>query len=367
MTDEKHQGLENGIITGAGIVDKETFMFMVHSDETIKDDQGKSVWGDLAPPVKLIAHNTKNNTWGWLEIANDGFEHGGRGGAFAGGYIQGQKRALVVSRRGEVAYFGFAGVNHREDRIKVIMLGHGPRLLGEHFYVAGSYRRIAKRVASNQWQAFTPDPTRNVENDIMDEYQFTSLDGFNENDIYVCGGQYNLWHFDGQNWTHINATVDWSMNAIHCCAEDGLVYIGGANGEVLAGNIKQGWTEIVGPDAKGENKDIGTIDFIAKYKGTVYMMTYNYFWQLDENNEQVSVRFDGKTVPNSFGYLSVNAGLMMMAGPFDAFVFDGKTWTSLIGGLDRGVRLAGMMIEEHSHQLEQGIDIASNMEDSLDK
>ena len=328
MSNSKEKALKNCVLTCATIIDKETYMFIAQGRNPDEETR-KALWGNKAPPSKIIVYNTAKDTWGWLEFENGGFA-GGNGGAVAGGYIKGHKRAIAVNHMRQVAYFHFAeGTNKSEKNIDVIYAFDRPRLIGDHFYVAGDNRSIAKRLGDSKWVSYTPDPDRATkEEEGEPEFDFDSIDGFSETDIYVCGDEYNLWHFDSNNWTQQKIDVAWSMRYL-VCGEDGYVYIGGNDGELLKGNKKEGWTEIVPSDS---SPSIGDINFVAQYKNIVYAMTDSYLWELDEKNRcWKAVIFEGETIPNNFGYLSVNAGLMMVAGPYEAAVWDGTTWTFLIG------------------------------------
>ena len=357
MNKNKELALKDCYITGAAVIDRETFMFVAQGDETLEDSKGKSIWGDKAPPARIIAHNTLRDSWSMLEY-DDGYFSGGLG-TIAGGYIKGHKRALVVNHMGRVAYLEFAeGVNDSEARINhktnIIFGCENTRLIGNHFYVAGGDRRIAKRIAPNEWVYFTPEPNHDKE-----APDFDAIDGFNETDIYTGGDDYNLWHFDGTNWELMDAPYEWRMTAI-CCADDGLVYVGGLGGEILVGHKDTGWKEVVGKSDTG----IGDINFIQRFHDRLYVMTDNYLWELVDG-ELIGARFDDDNAPTSFGHLSVNDGVMLVAGAYGAAVYNGQSWTNLIGGVSQTDALKVQLMERQVDNLEKVRDAAYDIDEAI--
>jgi len=73
--------------------------------------------------------------------------------------------------------------------------------------------------------------------------EFTVLEdisGIGENDIYTCGSNGVVWHWDGFEWRNIKSGTRQHLHGIHCASED-VVFIVGHNGTLLKGNKKTGF------------------------------------------------------------------------------------------------------------------------------
>ncbi len=322
----KTKALKNSIIFDACIIDRNSFLFVTHGDKSALDENGISAWDDEGPWAKIISHNTEKDTWGWLAWPNNSFW--ANKASITGGYINGDKRALIVNDNGHIVSIEYVdGKNKAEDRNTNIKNARRPRLIGDHFYVVGDYRRIAKRVEPNQWEVYTPSPNMNEDTDPDDDGRFYSIDGFNENNIYVSGGRRNFWHFDGSKWTQQELNTDEFICTIYC-AEDGLTYAADVEGGLYAGNRHRNWQELISPKT-AKKQDIEYIDILAMFQNTLYAVTQDTLWRL-KGKKWHKVIFDDPQAPKSYGLLSVKNGLMLIGGKDSVSLWDGKSWRVLI-------------------------------------
>lgn len=60
--------------------------------------------------------------------------------------------------------------------------------------------------------------------DLRSQHGFRAISGFSDNDLYACGGDGDLWHYNGGNWSQKELPTNAALDDI-CCGFDGRVYI----------------------------------------------------------------------------------------------------------------------------------------------
>jgi len=260
-------------------------MFIAEGDSDAKDENDNYIWQGRKPSCRLILHNSLDNSWSVHEREH---EHGSFCYSLfiglAGGLIDKEIQGMVVNSSAKVAHFNVAEeFKNKENTSKEKSIeGITPealKLIDQHFYVAGEYNEVGKRNGCNDWTIFSPET--NDDPDSNDS--FYAIDGFTETDIYVCGGDDNLWHFDGKILTKMDTSNigDWQMNTL-LCGDHGLVYIAGGWAELMVGNKDQGW-KMLNPEDSVCHASISTL---AQYNGKLYGMSDLGLWQWDESDWQ---------------------------------------------------------------------------------
>ncbi|WP_239351528.1 hypothetical protein [Snodgrassella communis] len=100
--------------------------------------------------------------------------------------------------------------------------------------MAGTFRYVAKRGDSNNWQELNNGIKRPNLKEVNSSAGFEFIDGFSETEIYAGGGKGDLWQFNGETWRQVFFPSDMPLESI-CCGQDGFVYIGAQSGTVFKG------------------------------------------------------------------------------------------------------------------------------------
>ena len=261
---------------------------------------------------------------GIVQWEPEGWGDGGQMPWLAAGAVivrQPLEQLCVVGEFGDVLMLG-SGDRH-EERIgkgKNAPKDRGPlrgvRTIGEHVYVAGMDRQVYVRTAPNKWALIDKGIPATGEDDVVG---FEAIDGFSEQDIYACGWDGEIWHFDGKAWSSKSSPVNVVLVDI-CCAGDGQVYACGRNGVLVRGRGDE-W-EVV--ELEGFDDDIWSL---AWFSGKLYAATMNQVLTLSDKGLQ-PVKM-GKEKVSSCYDLAVGAGQLWSIGAKDVVAFDGKKWSRI--------------------------------------
>jgi hypothetical protein len=136
-------------------------------------------------------------------------------------------------------------------------------------YVAAGWRTVFRREGPNEWICLRGNDQEEIEEfkKTNQEYGFNDIGGFAEDDIYACGGDGDVMHFNGREWRQLYCPTNEELLSI-CCAPDGKVYIGGQRGSLIVGRGDQ-W-EVLKSKAPDEINDL------AWFKGRLYMTCRTY-------------------------------------------------------------------------------------------
>jgi len=110
------------------------------------------------------------------------------------------------------------------------------RAIAGQAYAAGNGRTVFRRERDGQWTCLSGNDNSLRERIKTEKrgFGFTDIAGFAADDIYACGGDGDLCHFDGKNWRELDPPTNNDFDCI-CCADNGLVYLGGRNGLLVEG------------------------------------------------------------------------------------------------------------------------------------
>ncbi len=332
--------LRNFNITNAGLFSSTRLAFVCHWD----DRQGDWCGPEAQPPAKVVVHNREKGSWGAILFGENGFSIGS---SIAGGKVGSQTQGLVVDSRGIVVFFDFESTNGMEGRIPkdVLAVPRRVRLIGEHWYAASFGRKIAMRSGPNHWMRTSSARMSQEAQDNSDYFDvgFEDITGFDEAELYACGGEGDLWRYDGVGWHAVDLPCNWRMERI--CVGDGQVYVVGFDGEVLTGRAER-WHQIIS-EAQGFN-----VENIAWFQGRLYAVTHHSLLVLDGERWRVA-DLGGEAQPASFGYLDATDEVLMVAGPYGASLFDGERWDNIIGGTTRTELLQASLLREQVGHLEK--------------
>lgn len=243
----------------------------------------------------------------------------------------GEDRAVVISRDGLVLTAG-GNVSGKEDPIPK---DHetGPRrgaifrtkLIKGVLHAVGSGHTACIRAGKNTWQSIAHNLPAETLADFEDEERsenmsFEDIDGFSAHDLYAIAGKGCVWHFDGVKWKPLPFPSNMYLHSV-CCAGDGYVYIGAQSGNVFRGR-KNEWKQIVRESMSLPFRDI-------VWHADKLWLTSDYgLWNIS-NDKLLPAEFPSSEVAVCAGNLSVNDGILLMAGSNGAAIHDGKSWQSI--------------------------------------
>ena len=151
-------------------------------------------------------------------------------------------------------------------------------------------------------------------------FDIEAAHGFSGTDVYAVGEAGAVWHFNGKKWTKREMPTNASLNAVRC-AGDSIVYIGGADGLLIAGRDET-WKVI---DHDETDDDVWDLEW---FDGKLYVSTLSGVYRLKKDKLE-PVKF-GDDSPKSFYQLSAAEGVLWSNGEHDIMSFDGKRWKRVV-------------------------------------
>lgn len=180
------------------------------------------------------------------------------------------RRLCALSKNGEVELFSNIDGSSIIEQIDGAGLINGTRgylqeirEIGQSLVACGVNNQVYRRQANGTW-ALLNGSGLELRTQLEDITMLNSIDGTSESDIYTCGLQGQLYHFDGRKWTRLVLRTDENLNCVRCVSTK-EVWVCGKNGTLLVGNAVDGF------------KDVSSIDdnqafwSLTKFKGIVYV------------------------------------------------------------------------------------------------
>lgn len=191
------------------------------------------------------------------------------------------------------------------------------RYIDGSLYVVGMGRMIYKRVSPNNWVRF-----ENGLNGVFDSSQlsgFKSIDGYDQNNLYVVGFYGEMWRFDGKLWKQIISPTNIKLECVVSISPT-QVYACGGEGILLVGN-EDSWTVV------DHELTTDTLWSVESFNASVYFSDSKSLYVYDgDTSKKVNMGFD-KVITCS--YLHANDGVLWSVGQSDIAYFDGVDWKLL--------------------------------------
>ncbi|HSN23357.1 MAG TPA: hypothetical protein VLS45_04190 [Methylomicrobium sp.] len=234
-------------------------------------------------------------------------------------FIEGPERLLLTaSSQGTYSLAGHTGGNiFRDIEAKSARKRYGDiRSLG---VVAGTGYAVGYQGSVYRFDRIEKKWTI-FDEGLPSNFDIEAIDGFGENEIYVVGFKGQVWQFDGSKWLHRPTPTEVNLNAIKC-GGNGIVYLGGSRGELLAGR-KESWVRI---EHEITRENIWDLEW---FEGALYVSTMLGVFRLDANGLK-EVDF-GADEPSTTYHLSEASGVLWSIGSDDVMSFDGRFWTRIV-------------------------------------
>ena len=184
-------------------------------------------------------------------------------------------------------------------------------------YCVSAFRRIYKRIAIGQWvpmQKGFPSTKRDL------NQGFNDLDAFSESDMYAVGGNGDIWHYDGKQWSQMGFPSNVELGTV-TCAGDGNVYISGEGGSLWVGQ-KSTWKSIY----KGSSSILWNDALWFENK---LWLSSDYQFRTWNGKDLEPVTHEGKDVPMT-GHMDAYDGLLAIASSEYVMTYDGTNWKTIV-------------------------------------
>ncbi|NHZ43915.1 WD40/YVTN/BNR-like repeat-containing protein [Massilia aquatica] len=196
------------------------------------------------------------------------------------------------------------------------------RLIQGVMHAVGSGHTVCIRAGKNRWESISHHLPAETLADFEDEERsgnmdLEDIDGFSTHDLYAVAGKGCVWHFDGVKWRPLPFPSTMYLHSV-CCAGDGYVYVGAQSGNIFRGRQNE-WKQIV--------RESMTLPFrdIVWHADKLWLSSDYGLWNIS-NDKLVAAEFPSSDVAVCAGNLSVNDGVLLMAGTNGAAIHDGKSW-----------------------------------------
>lgn len=235
-----------------------------------------------------------------------------------------REQLISVDDDGQVYVVG-SGINEMEKRlgdfIEDGILRGGVsrcRTIDGYAYIAGGGRTVAVRKNRNDWLRMMEGLPYSDDTD-WDIAGFEDIDGFDANDIYCVGGEGDVWHFNGTNWTQIPFPSNIDLHSV-CCGGDGAVYISGYGGTTFKGR-GQKWKQIYKGDMTIPFKDM------IWHESKVWCTSDFGLWQI--TGEKLKSADVDDEIRVCSGHISAHENVLLLAGHGGAACKIGDIWHKL--------------------------------------
>ncbi len=198
-----------------------------------------------------------------------------------------------------------------------------------HVYIAEILRGVWKRKSENNWFLLgdgIPDiDYYGKDEELADAHGFNDIAGFSDSDLYACGGEGDLWRYDGIIWKQVDLPTNDELEHI-CCGDDGIVYITTGNNTIVHGRNAQ-W-KVINQDITSE-----TFESIVWYQDRCLINTqYALYEVVDGVFSKSSLNDD---MPNLASIIATKDNVLLAASRFSGIqneiaYYDGSKWHKIL-------------------------------------
>ena len=198
-----------------------------------------------------------------------------------------------------------------------------------HVFTAEIFRGIWKREEKNKWSLLDKGIPQldyyGADEALSSIHGFRDIAGFSDNDLYACGGDGDLWHYDGDKWYQIDLPTNASLDKI-CCGSDGQIYITTDINTVVQG-IADHW-RVIKQDVTDE-----VFENIVWYQGRCLINTQSAIYEIVDGVFSYSPL--NKGMPNPASIIATNDNMLLTASRFfgiqnEISCYDGKEWHKIL-------------------------------------
>ena len=206
------------------------------------------------------------------------------------------------------------------------------KTIGDSMYAIGDPHKLYKRKGLDDWEDLSesiPLPSYYLDGTLAQSKVkpgWRDADGFSEQDIYLVGGDGDVWHYDGNVFKQCDFPSNEPLANV-CCAGDGYVYIGARAGRLWKGKDNQ-WELISKAELTTRWLDIVWFDDRLFLGGDYGLWEFK-----DDKVIKAEVPAEVITCSGSLSLCPENK-LLLTAGNHGASMYDGKEWKVLFDRFD---------------------------------
>lgn len=195
------------------------------------------------------------------------------------------------------------------------------KTIGGHLYACGGNRSLGIRLGNGAWKWHSElfDPPLRDRYGLPQPAGFRDVDGFSPSDIYLVGGEGDVWHFDGMRAKQIDFPSNVPLFSV-CCGQDGRVYIGGLQGRLFVGRDDV-WSEI-----KTQPQSLPLVQ-MAWHADSLWATNDSGLWSLE--GDQLREDIAPASVRHAAGSVAAADGVLLVGGRYGAAFHKEGRWTSL--------------------------------------
>lgn len=322
--------LDDWIIISIGMINKNNYLVVAQwADENVPYKDGNKLF--TTPTSLMMVDLEKVKIKRTISLKGLSKTH------CDGGIINGNKEAFFGALTGITYHldYGKDTFGHEELMATSKRIEDGTargirdiKLLGDHFYSAYSGNQVHRRDAAKKWTLISDEPREYSKK--LGNSDIEAIDGFSEQEIYICGGEGNLWYFDGSRWEKIfGFSKDIDFDYLVC--GDDKVYVVDSLGGVAVGRHNK-FTYFPTKSSDDMNAILYAVTY---FNGKLYGSNHSIYQF--ENNKWVE-----SDIPEIYGsveYLASKDGMMFIATPYSLKLYNGKETFTLYGGEKEEARL----------------------------
>jgi hypothetical protein len=320
-------------IYGCAVRDRTHFGFIAnrwYTDEEVEEEEENKMDSDYRDKrlVTFFRDGEAGKQWGSTLLT-------GWGTVYVGAAAKPQSQVIAMEMESTLTYVIGSGVSYRDSPLREckgspVHRGtiHRVKMIEGYAYICGGNRSVGKRLGKGEWFSHS-EAIPKLAKSVGDG--FDDIAGFSEDDLYAVGGKGDVWHYDGKTWQQVAFPTNLWTETV-CCGGDGNVYISCYEGLTFMGRGNR-WKKIYDGGISLGFKDM------VWHEGKVWCTNDNEVWTIEDGKLTWA-----KDLPSEIkvcsGSLSVNDGVMLMAGLGGAAFMENGQWHNLFlrGEMEKAVR-----------------------------
>ncbi|HSX62445.1 MAG TPA: hypothetical protein VLF18_19850 [Tahibacter sp.] len=248
------------------------------------------------------------------------------------------RQYCALSRQGDVEFIWVGGKRMEEIDGAGVRRAEPPiygyvnviRAIAGELYVAGSGGQVYCRRGGG-WQSIAQSlqkpavvPSAVIDAAVLDigGREFADIDGVSASDIYVVGGNGEIFHFDGAEWTECDSDASRPLNCVRAVSRD-EVWVCGYGGCLMRGNARTGFVRA------GSCSEVLTFSSIGILDGSVFLASNKGVFRLSDDGIVRRVKTGLEPEVEDSNVLDVRDGMLWSFGYTDIVRFDGRDWSRI--------------------------------------
>jgi hypothetical protein len=249
------------------------------------------------------------------------------------------RQYCALSRQGDVEFIWVGGSRMEQIESAGVRRSTPPiygyvqaiRQIGDELYVVGSGGQVYCR-RGDGWQAIAtslqkpavaPASVLDAAGLDIGGKEFADIDGTSSSDLYVVGGNGEIFHFDGGDWTECDSDAARPLNCVRAVSRD-EVWVCGFGGSLMRGNARQGFSQV------GSCSEVLTFTSLGILEGRIYLASNKGIFTLSDDGIIRRLKTSLKPEVDDANVIDVKDGMLWSFGNKDIVRFDGKQWTRLV-------------------------------------